>query len=361
MNDIVLKVAGKTYGGWTSVIVEKSLYRITGAFGFATTDIFPGNIKKWEFSLGDACSVEIDKQTIITGYIEDLPISYDNSTHNVQVGGRDKTGDLVDCSFVQDAAEWKNQTILKIIKALCHPFDIDVVADASVASQVATKIPEFKTNESDVVFDLIAKLCRMGAILPVSYGDGKLTLTRAGTAYKANDALVLGENIKSGSIEQSNKDRFQTYIVKGQGIGTDEKSLLEDVTGPVGQIRDNVILRYRPLVIFTETPCDIGRCLARARWEARNRAGASRSLEYTVQGWVQSNGDVWPLNAMVDVRDSFLGINDTLLIAAISFSVDDTSGTVTRLSLVHPETFELLAEPIEDIETEADSGGDWWN
>ena len=354
MNEIVLKVANKNFGGWTSVRVEKSLYRITGAFGLAATDIFPGNMEGWGFALGDVCTVEIDGQTIITGHVEDLPISYDSGSHNIQVGGRDKTGDLVDCSFVESANEWKNQRMKHIIEALCKPFAIDIYVDNSVIVQACTKVPEFKANEGDVVFDLIARLCRMFAILPVSYGDGKLTLTRAGTAFKTYDALELGKNVKSGSVEQSNKDRYQTYIVKGHGVGTDEKSLASDVTGVVGRASDDVILRYRPLIVFTETPCDIGRCLTRARWEARNRAGASRSLEYEVQGWVQSNGDVWPLNAMVEVRDSFLGIDCSLLIAAVSYSVDDLSGTITRLSLVHPETFDLLAEPVKKIQTKAD-------
>ena len=352
MSDIILRVGGKKFGGWTSATVEKSLFQIAGAFGLAATDRFPGNADKWEFALGDSCTVEIDGQTIITGYIEDIPITYDDMTHNIQVGGRDKTGDLVDCSFIKAANEWKKQTVQSIITALCAPFSIEVTVDSSVTTQANEKIPEFKANEGDVVFDLVAKLCRMKAILPVSYGDGKLTLTRAGTTHKANDTLELGVNIKSAGLEQSNKDRFQTYIVKGQGAGTDEKTL-GDILSPAGQIVDEVILRYRPIVIFTETACDVGRCKVRARWEARNRAGASRSVEYEVQGWTQSNRDVWPLNAMVLVKDSCLGINGSLLIAALTFTVNE-SGTITRLLLVDPETFELLEEPVKTIKTKFD-------
>ena len=78
-----------------------------------------------------------------------------------------------------------------------------------------------------------------------------------------------------------------------------------------------------------------------AKWEGQNRAGKSRSVNYQVQGWTQSNGKVWPLNALVKVRDSFLNINKEMLIASVNFSIDDQQGTLTNLNLVLPDTFKL--------------------
>jgi len=353
MSKIVLKVNGLEFGGWTNISIEKSLSSMAGSFGLAATDIFPGNAQKWGLAIGDECSVEIADQKIITGYIEDIPISYDASGHNIQIGGRDKTGDLVDCPFVETPNEWKEKAVEEIIKALCDPFDISVNTDDSVTDQATFKMPEFKANEGDAVFDLILKLCQMKAILPVSYGDGALTLTRAGGRF-TNDPLEKGVNILSGSIDQSNKERFQTYIVKGQGSMTDQKEVA-DAAHPVGEQTDDVILRYRPIVIFTETPCDAARCLDRARWEATKRAGASRKLQYKVQGWTQSNGIIWPLNSLVKVKDDFLQIDGTLLISSINYTKDNESGTTTTMTLVDPDTYALLEEPIKKIK----SGVDW--
>ncbi|KKM77204.1 hypothetical protein LCGC14_1372370, partial [marine sediment metagenome] len=184
---------------------------------------------------------------------------------------------------------------------------------------------------------------------------GKLYLTGTGT-QKAKDSLEFGINILSGNISQSNRDRFQTYIVKGQGKKTDEKTIA-DASHPVAQHTDEIILRTRPIVIFAETTCDVGYCRDRAKWEAVNRAGQSRTIEYTVQGWTQSNGDVWPLNSLVQVRDSFLQINSTLLIASVNFTINNDQGTVTILTLMHPDAFTLppTAEPIKKIKT----GVDW--
>ncbi len=349
MSDIVLKIDGKEFTGWTGATVEKSLFHMSGAFGLTATDIFPGNAEKWGLGMGDECEVIIDDQTLITGYIEDIPILYDAISHNIQIGGRDKTGDLVDCSFVGTSTEWLEQTVGNIIENLCLPFGIQVNIDDSAAAQVNTKIADdisFKINEGESTFDTIFRLCKMKGILPVSYGDGRLVLTRTGTE-KVNDFLELGKNVLSGNIDQSNKERFQTYIVRGQGEKTFWNKV-EDISSK-GEATDNIIKRYRPFVILSESKTVSGSALDRAEWERNTRAGKSRIIEYEVQGWTQSNGEVWPLNALVKVKDDFLGIDGkTLLIASISFSLDSDSGSRTRLTLVHPKTHALNPQVVRD-------------
>ena len=346
--EVVLKVKGQAFRGWTGVAIEKSVYQTSGSFGLATTDLFPGEAKKWGFGFGDECIVEINGQNLVTGYVEDILIDYDSTTHNIQIGGRDKTGDLVDCSFNEEAKEWKGLSIKAIIERLCKPFNIDVVVDASVLTDANAIWPEspFKANEGDVVFELIRRACSMKAILPICYGDGKLTLTRAGEKYKAWDVLEPGRNILKGSLDGSDKDRFQTYIVKGQGQDSNWMTPSEASSGPIGQAIDNVIKRYRPMIIFADGKSNKSLCDTKAKWEKNRHAGESRSLEYEVQGWTQSNGKVWPLNTMVQVKDKILGINETLLISHLFFSTNE-SGTITRMKIVDPKTFTVLPEDIK--------------
>ncbi len=376
-DEITLSVRGEVFRGWTSVFVEKSLYQMVGSFSLTGTNIFPGNAQEWGIAMGDECKITIDDQDIITGYIDDIPIIYDAENHNIQLNGRDKTSDLVDCSFVQEGDdqvnEWKGQKIIRIIEDLANAFGIAVSVDNSifpgvsldfqqdtVESRLNEKLPyesNFKANEGDTVFDLILKLCQMKAVLPISYGDGWLRLTEAG-AVLANDSLQLGVNIKAGAITQSNRDRFSRYIVKGQGEKTKDNTGAE-ASQVKGEYLDAVVSRYRPFVILSEYKIDNKWAQDRAKWEAVNRAGTSRNVEYEIRGWTQSNGAVWPLNALVSVRDDFLEIkdNEPLLIAAIDFIQDEESGTITRLTLVHPDSFKLppSLDPIKTIS----SGFDW--
>ena len=340
MPDIIFKTKGQEFGGWTGAKIQKSLYQMTGTFGLTTTDIYPGSFEKWNFSMGDECQISIDDQILITGYVEDILITYDPIKHNIQIAGRDKTGDLVDCCYASTPRQWTGQKILKVIRALCDPFGIDVDVDASVTSEVNQKtISEtFKINEGETVFDSILRLCKKG-ILPVSYGNGKLILTGTGTE-KTHDDLELGKNIKSGSIDQSNRDRFQTYLVKGQGkqqAGFFKSN--ESIAQPKHEYEDELINRYRPFIILSEGEEKDFKDIA--KWECVQRAGMSRTINYEVQGWTQSNGKVWPLNTLAYVKDSFLGINKQMLIASVLFSIDNDLGAMTELTLVHPETFQL--------------------
>jgi len=352
---IALHIKGKKFEGWESANVEKSLYQMTGSFSLGVTDTSFKDKKEWGIKMGDACSVSINGQNVITGYIEDIPISYDAQSHSIGFGGRDKTGDLIDCSFTETAKEWTNQKVITIIKTLCDPFGIDVDVDASVETKANEKTPkeQFKINEGETVFDTIFRLCKPKGILPVSYGNGKLILTGTGT-QKATDVLRFGKNILSGDISQSDKERFAEYVVKGQG----ENSLfgtVDEAAGPKGVYKDNIILKTRPwrkIVIWPDSSCTVGYCKDMAKWECMNRAGKSRSINYKVQGWTQSNGKVWPLNALVKVKDSFLGIDTEYLIAAVGFSISNQSGTITTLNLVSPNTFALPpVNPTEGMAT----------
>jgi len=210
-----------------------------------------------------------------------------------------------------------------------------------LAGQAATKIESFKANEGMPVFESIAELCRDNAILPLSYGDGYLTLTEMSTKVKANDAIQLGVNTIGVSLRQSDRDRYSSYKVKGQGIGNSNKSLAV-FTEPMGQAVDEAVSRYRPMVILAENSVDSGQCKNRAQWESRIRAGYSRMLSYTVEGWTQSNGAVWDINMLVRINDNFMDIDDTYIISDIDFIYNALENEkITEIGVVHKDTYKL--------------------
>jgi len=354
VNEIELKVNGVLYGGWKSLQVDLSMNQFAGAFGFTATDLFPGNLGRWQIKMGDECEVVLNDHALINGYVDQINIGYEATSHNIQISGRDRTADLVDCSFAEASNEWKNISVESIIKKLCTPYNIEIVTDTSVTSEAVKKEKEFNINEGEKVSEAILRLCENKAILPLTMGDGKLTLTRAGTK-RTSDMLVLGENIKTGNLIQNDMDRFSDYIVKAQGSGNDNLSLT-DYVQPTGRGSDNVIRRYRPIVILSDKKVDNAGAKDLARWEARNRAGASRALDYIIQGWLQSNGDPWQINRIVEVKDDLLNINKEYLISQLSFSLTE-SGSETNIILVHPDTYELKPQPVE-IKGPSDDGFD---
>ncbi len=353
-NELVLKINGESYTGWKSVYVNKSLTEIAGVFGLSTFDRNLDNSLLNNIAMGDECTVEINNQILLTGYVEDMPELYDAYTHTIEMNGRDNTCDLVDCCYALEGAEWFNQTIENLIKKIITPFsDLSVAVDLTAAIQAAKKIKKFKIEQGETIFESIMRVCKQAAILPVCYGDSKITLTMAGN-NRAYDVLELGKNIKAGARQHTDRDRFSTYIVKGNGVGDDDKELA-DYTHCIGAHTDEVIRRDRPLIILSDRSTDNGMCRDEARWTANIRAGQSRSFTYTVNGWTQSNGDVWFLNSLVNVKDDKLNVNSTMLISALEFILDpESEGTKTNITVVHPDTYTLLAEPIKEIKTKKD-------
>jgi prophage tail gpP-like protein len=314
-------------------------------------DFFQNEGERWAISPGDECIVKIDRQVLCTGYIDSIPISYWDTNHAIEIIGRSKTADLVDCSFVGAANEWKLQTIEKIVKALCLPFGINVAVDTSVTALANSVIETFKANEGDTVYDLISDLCRDNQILPLALGDGKLTLGQATTIDNTYDAIEIEQNAIAAEINQSNLNRYSNYYVKGQGIGGDTK-LLIDFIGPMGTHTDTIVTRTRPLVLFSDKATDSGKCRNRAQWEATIRAGYSRAIKYTIPAWTQSNGDIWDINKLVRIYDTFLGIDDTMLISEIEYVMDE-DGKRSIITVVDPDTYTGTAADI-DIKTKFD-------
>ncbi|MNW14852.1 phage late control protein GPD [compost metagenome] len=64
---------------------------------------------------------------------------------------------------------------------------------------------------------------------------------------------------------------------------------------------------------------------------------------YQVQGWRQSNGDLWRHNTLVRVIDPVLEIDGDMLISKVTYSLS-AQGSITTLQVAPPHTFD--ANPI---------------
>lgn len=344
---ITLKVGGEDYKFWKRVSISRSLTQISGEFNFTSSNLYGGDQGKWAIYMGSEAVVELEGTPIITGYIDEVDVSYDKGSYEIQFKGRDKTSDLVDCSF--DFNEGKNEflnlTGLQILERLCKPFDITPKIDIDTTNQsdsilgdLSNQIDKFTVDPGEKVFEQVAEICQQFAVMPVSFGDGFLYLTRAGD-IQLNDQLEGGVNILSARLSQSDRERFSTYYTKGIPRDTTFK---DKPLAVGGKLEDEYITRHRPLVV------NIGKagisddiCQTRAAWEARIRAGSSRQVEILTQGWSQSNGEIWPLNGLVRYKDKYIGIDAEYLISAIEMTLDDSGGELTNMTLVSPDTFKL--------------------
>lgn len=335
---ITLDVNRVRYGGWKSVRLMRSMEHIAGGFELSVSDRWPGQDAPFPIHPGDACEVAIDDDTVITGYVDEVDRAHDARSHEINVRGRDKTGDLVDCSAVSDKWEWANRKMEEIASDLINPFSIGLLT----LTDTGPRFPKFAVEPGEPVFDALDRMSRICGVLMMSNGIGDLVITRRGIE-RVGTALVLGKNILSARVALSMMERYSEYTVLGDrnGGGSVGDTLFpEDLSQPKGQAKDGDVKRYRPLVILGENQGDAANFQTRAQWDLSVRRARASRATVTVQGWRHAD-DLWRPNKLVRVIDATLGLDADLLISAVTFTLDE-NGRRTELSLTYPDAFDLI-------------------
>lgn len=117
-----LLVGTSIYGGWQRVSVTRSIEQVANSFDLEVTERWPGQSTSRPIRPGEECTLKLDDETVITGYVDDAEPTFDRQSHGISVRGRDATGDLVDCSAVHKTGQWMNAPLDRIATDLCAPF-----------------------------------------------------------------------------------------------------------------------------------------------------------------------------------------------------------------------------------------------
>lgn len=346
MDNVILKAAGNAYEGWQKVRINRSLTAMAGTFDLELTWEFQGDVAAYDAFIdglltGSECTVDIGKDRLITGYLDDFIPSYDDETITISVTGRDKTADLVDCSVVQPSGQFKNQTLLQIAIIVSAPFGISVINETDVGAA----FQRVQVEQGETAGEFLTRLAQQRGVLLTTNGLGQLVITRA-SKKRGEVALKLGVNVKAGRGRFSRKQRFSEYIVKATGgAGWEDDQPLENVGGIKSTITDQDVKRYRPLIIVNDEVTTAAGASLRGQWERQRAISASNTAEYTLTGWRNpKTGNLYQLNRVVPVTDPIMKINKDMLISNILYSEDNDTGRLIVLSVVDPDALNIPAK-----------------
>lgn len=359
-NKVTIRVGGKIYGGWKSVSIQIGMDQMSRIFGLSVTDKFPGNLDFHRLRNGDLVQLYIGEDLVCTGYIDEVKVNYNGKQITVDVQGKSKTVDLVECCPVAkygvgakqeenawkgvvigkdgqkkevppsaiQTTSWKNLKTSEIMASLAAPYSITVHSIGEVGNKLAnhTVVPGETVSES------INRLITKDNLVVMDDEAGDLVIVEPGDAGDCTDALELGKNILVGDAKFNASKLYSRYVVLGQHSGTDTdfgRSASEDK----GIVDAAFVTRPRLKVIKDQGQSGKKTCGERADFERRYQEALYHSATYTVQGWRQSDGSLWKVNTYVSVRDKLLGIENGLLITSVSFSLL-ASGMTSTLSVV---------------------------
>lgn len=348
-NDVTISVNGQNYGGFTSVSISAGIQQQCRSFQLDTTYFWPGQIQTIPVKFGDKVEIRIGGDLVITGWIDATPIRYDANSITRSVAGRSLTEDLVDCSA--EVKQWRSQPTIEIVKALASTYGISVVSEVATSSQIS----DHSVDPGETVFESIDRLLQLSRLLSTDNERGQLVIAEPGSGGRAIDALVLGENILSASMAQDFSGLFSEYRCLGQQAGSDEIDA-EHAAAVQGSQTDARVKRKRVLIIQQSGQLTPDLAKERATWESANRASKALAVDYVIQGWRQSNGNLWKPNQLVQIKDSVLGLQREMLITQINYELSP-SGLLSRIRVMPKDGLEALpSAPTTGVGT-ATAGG----
>lgn len=336
---VTLRVNNTLHRGWTTVDITRSLSTISNAFSLTVANDWGSDSPTLNSTLlapGDICQVLINDQPVVTGYIDSVKPSYDAKQHQISVSGRDRTGDLVDCSA--DVQEWHDHSLDDIVRALIAPFSHPELGNIGIRvapeGRILPTVAKHSVHPGDKVYSVIERLSRQTGCLVWSDGTGGLIIGNPETTETAIP-LQRGVNILSANASNSWSKRYRNIVVLSDTPGKTSGptgSTPFSLSDPAIGARDPEITRYRPLLMIAEASVGDELLQKRAEWEQRHNAGQGQSYSVTVQGWLQ-DGQLWTPGQTVSLKDAWLGADDNYLISTVNFK-HGTGGTTTTLTAI---------------------------
>ena len=338
-NTVTLTVDGLEYGGWKRVEITADLERQFRTFSLNITWQWPGQTLVVPIQPGARCQVRVGCDLVLSGFVFRAPITYDGSQVSLTLEGSSLTQDLVDCAAINSPSQWRGQTLLSIVRALAGPYGVEVLSEIPETTRLHTH----SIVPGETVFQSIDRLLTLYRLFSTDDERGRLVLAQPGSGGRASDALALGKNILSADAPRDFGGVFSEYRVIGQHKGDDQKSAAA-ISEVYGASVDGKAARKRVTVISEATQITPQMAQQRADWERATRTGKALTTTYRVQGWRQSNGDLWRHNRLVRVIDPVLGFDRDLLISKVTYSLSD-SGSITTLQVAPLSTFDPNPAP----------------
>lgn len=343
-NTVTLSAGGHDYAGWKDVSISAGLERQARDFTVSITWKWPnGGDAPVRIRQGEEVEVRIGEDLLLSGYVFSTPIRYDGTSITLSISGRSKTADLVDCAAINSPGQWRGQSVQKIVEALAGEYGIKVVNEAAVT----LGLDDHTIEPGETAFESIDRLLTLSRLFSTDDGRGRLVIATPGTAGRAVDALELGKNILTGDGALDFSNVFSEYITRGQRSGTDT-SFGVAASEVEARLADDRVTRRRVKVIHQSGQMTSKMARDRVQWERANALSKAMAINYTVQGWRQSSGELWRHNMIVRVIDPLIGLDRDMLISEITYELGEP-GTFTRMTVAPPDGF--LPEPNDAYES----------
>lgn len=342
-------------GFWKEIYVTRAVDEASSSFTLKVTSIDSDYEDLYtNFLPSLPVTISHGDDLLISGYIDTVRNEVDESQHTLTIEGRSKTKDIVD-SDVLDSSQFRNQKLSVICNSLASPYKVRVIIPPEYDRVVHT----FQARaDGETVFAAIERLANETGLNIGDNPTGDLILTYAGskpTSNKVNISWGNNTGVKSYSHTLSEVNKYSEIRVTGQAKTTDTfygkkaSQILEKAIDPDAK-------RQRVKYLRADTSLTRERAIDKAMGELQASHARSNEISLTLYGWVGTK-ELWREGYKLDITSNVTGsrLDGDWVIAKVEYSINNSSGTTTQLTLNPPFAFKKPVEggKLKDIKQAA--------
>lgn len=345
----VLTIDGVEWREWETISVHAELPGMPRIVKATVSEDSPLalSMAKAKIKPGMSVSVTLAGQLAMTGFIYERQLFLDANRHVVQITGQSLVADLskgdVDHEKVGEGGEFKNKSLVQITQEVVKPFGIQV---APKGKQDGMNLPfeDAQVMVGETAYHFIERLARTRATFLGDDANGAFVLyggMQGGGG--GGGGLIEGENIQWERVTISDLALRDPHTVYGQAKGDDEKNM-KDVSEPKLTEKGDA-KRYMPDIYQLERA--LGRKTMDQEMKLRNQfemqwnAMTMITAEIGVYLWTRPGGGLWEVGAeqLVHVKSPSAMLDEDLAVQQVTWTQDNSGGTMTLLNLVNPKFF----------------------
>jgi prophage tail gpP-like protein len=362
---ITVEINGKSFEGWHSVTVSKSIEDFVGSFSIKLSRSL--NLD-FPIKQRSACVIRIEGEPVITGFVEKIEVDTAVDKDDITVSGRDRTADINDSTI--------------ILPSLTPPFTLETVAKKTldllgipnikiINNIILTPFAQQDGNidPGGTAFDFIETYAKKKQVLLTTDGFGNIVFTRA-SKDKLNTVLTLDRDaepsILNSKVTYDDTKRFNLYeaVSQAQTGGNYFDTVTQtpqQITNIGAKAFDNEIRRGRVYTFVpkgTTVKVDIKE---KVKWEMNFRRAQSFIYSCIVQGFKPKNdNDIWRFNKLITVKDDFCQLNGIFLITSVQYTYSLNEGSKTSLKIMNQDAFTTIITKPEKLKQTTDAGGNYF-
>jgi prophage tail gpP-like protein len=352
-NAVSIEIGNTSITGWESLSITCSAEAFPRSFSLTASDPYfddPSRALSFPEGPGKPCTIKIGEDTVITGFLDRYTTTISTGQHIIQLTGRGKGEDLVDCSADLEntpgveGATMTASSIEDVATKLCSTYGITV---KNLAPGKGAILLPFTIWLGETSYEVIERVARYTSFLVYEDELGQLILNQVGTEKMAS-GFSMGPtgNIEGATATLSYDQRYSSYTVVWNSIA--QYNILSPVLNNRAFKEDPAMApRKRPLIIVSEQnqpDMDLGQ--ARADWEYARRIGRSQAIRLTCDNWRDSAGKLWQPNYLATIDAPALKLeNKEWIIGTVTFRKDQ-SGTHADVVLMPPDAFKPQPAPL---------------